>query len=160
MAGGPIFPMSRTPDATGRVFPNIHTGGSNSRKIEGMGVEASVGADCIWFLLFEAPQVVPSGTPYLRAIGIANAITGAAKVNPKWASIADEENFDTISLNAETVQTLTWSAGDADVFKELKVELDADTIMADEYILIALTFETSSWTLAQVSTWLASIIWE
>jgi hypothetical protein len=143
-----------------RVFPNVHQGGTNARREEGMGVEASVGANATWELRFEMPQVLPTGTAKLRLLALANATSGSAKVNPTWGSCAVEESPDTITLTAEGTQTLTWSTGDNDQYKELITTLDADTIVADEIVVMQLVFETSSWTLAQVSTWQASIIWE
>jgi hypothetical protein len=140
------------------VFPNIHA--ATNAHAEGLGVEASVGADSIWRLWFSMPPVLPSGTCKLKLRAIANATTGAAKVNPKWKSFAPEETVASPTLNAEGTTTMTWGAGDADQFKEAEVTLDADTVVADEEILMDLTFETASWTLAAVSTWLAYIIWE
>ena len=162
MAGGPILPHSAYPATSGRVFPNFHVGaGANSKHDEGLGVEASVGADSTWRLRFMMPPTsLPSGTGKLRLLALANATSGNAKVNPKWASVAVEEDPSSATLNAETVQTLTWGASDNDQYKELKITLDADTLVAGEIVVMDLVFETSSWTLAQVSTWIASIIWE
>jgi hypothetical protein len=161
MAGGPILPHSAVPVTAGRVFPNIHVGaGSNSKHDEGLGVEASVGADAIWRLRFLMPPTLPTGTGKLRLLCLANATSGAAKINPKWASVAVEEDPSSATLQAETTQTVTWGAGDNDQYKELKVTLDADTLVANEVVVMDLTFETASWTLAQILTVIASIIWE
>lgn len=161
MAGGPLFTSSiYLGGASGRLFPNYHQGATNSRSDEGVGVEASLGADSTAELRFQLPPALPSGTGKLRLIALANATTGSAKLNPQWASVAMEESPDTVTLNAEGTQTLTWGAGDNDQYKELKVNLDADTLVAGEVVVMNLIFETTSWTLAQVSTWQPSIIWE
>lgn len=161
MAGGPLFPQSAVPVTAGKVFPNIHIGaGATSKHDDGLGVMASVDADCIWRLRFQMPPTLPTGTCKLRLLALANATTGNAKVNPKWASVAVEESPSGATLIAETVQTVTWASGDNDQYKELKVTLDADTPVAAEIIAMDLTFETSSWTLAQISTWIATVIWE
>lgn len=160
MAGGPIHPFSMLPITSPRVFANVHVGGTNGRRVEGMGVEASVGANATWQLLFEMPQVLPTGTAKLRLLAVAASTANAAKVNPTWGMCAVEESYDTITLTAEGTQTITWSTGDTDQFKELIVTLDADTVVADEILVMGLVFETTSWTLAVVSTWLASIIFE
>ncbi len=161
MAGGPIFPHSAFPVTADRVFPNFHVGaGANSKHDEGLGVEASVGADSTWRLRFQMPPSLPTGTGKLRLLALANATTGVAKVNPKWVSVAVEEDPSSATLNAETTQTVTWGAGDADQYKELKITLDADAIVAGEEVVMDLVFETASWTLAAVSTWITSIIWE
>lgn len=161
MAGGPIFPSSAYPVTADRVFPNVHVGaGSNSKHDEGLGVEASLGADSIWRLRFQMPPSLPSGTGKLRLLALANATSGNAKVNPKWGSVAAEEDPSSATLNAEGTSTLSWSTGDNDQYKELKIALDADTLVASEMVVMDLTFETASWTLAQVSTWIPSIIWE
>lgn len=158
MAGGPIFPCSALPITTDRVFPNVHA--ATNAHFEGLGVQASVGADSIWRLWFQMPPVLPTGTAKLKLRAIANATSGDAKVNPKWKSFATEEDVDSPSLNAEGTSTITWGAGDDHQFKEAEITLDADTVVADGLIVMDLTFETTSWTLAQVSTWLACVIWE
>jgi hypothetical protein len=161
MAGGPIFPHSAFPATAGRVFPNFHIGaGSNSKHDEGLGVEASVGADSTWRLRFQMPPTLPSGTGKVMLRAQANATSGNAKVNPKWVSVANGEDPSSATLNAEGVQTITWSAGDADDYKETKVDLNADTLVGGEVVVMDLVFETSSWTLAQVSTWQVFILWE
>lgn len=162
MAGGPIQPCSVVYATSGRCFRNVHVGaGSNSKHEEGFGIEASVGADTTVRLRFEMPpSALPSGTGKLRLVALANATSGDAKVNAKWASVAMEENPSSATLNAEGTSTLSWSTGDNDQYKELKITLDADTLVAGEIVALDLVFETSSWTLAAVSTWRASIIWE
>lgn len=162
MAGGPIRPFSAIPVTAGRVFPSIHTAaGSNFKRLEGLGVEASVGADATWELAFAFPiGTLPSGTCKLRLLAQANATSGAAKVNPKWCSVAPGEDPSALTLNAEGTSTLTWAAGNADDLLELKITLDADTPVAGELLAMQLVFETSSWTLAQISTWQASVIFE
>lgn len=161
MAGGPIFPRSAYPVTSGNTYPNVHVGaGANSKHEEGLGVAASIGADSTWRLRFQMPPALPSGTGKLRLLALANATSGAAKVNPKWASVAVEEDPSSATLNAEGTGTVTWSTGDNDQYKELKITLDADTLVASEEVVMDLVFETSSWTLAAVSTWIASIIWE
>lgn len=106
------------------------------------------------------PPTLPTGTGKLRILALANATSGNAKPNVKWASVAPEEDPSSATLNAEGVGTLTWGAGDNDQYKELKVTLDADTLVASEMVVMDLVFETASWTLAQVSTWIVSVIWE
>lgn len=161
MAGGPVFPYSAFPVTADRVFPNIHIGaGSNSKQEEGLGVEASVGADSIWRLRFQTPEVLPTGTGKLRLLALANATTGVSKTNVKWASVAVAEDPSSATLNAEGTDTVTWAAGENDDYQEQKTTLDGDTLVAGEIVVMDLTFETTSWTLAQISTWFPSIIWE
>lgn len=163
MAGGPIFPHSAIPVTTGNVFPNIYVGGgANSKHDQGLGVIASLAADSIWRLRFKMPPTaLPSGTCKLHLQALANATTGVAKVNPKWATIANTGVSPSgATLIAEGTTTVTWSTGDNDKYIESKITLDANTPAADNTIVMDLVFETTSWTLAQVSTWIASIIWE
>lgn len=161
MAGGPVFPNSALPVTGSRVFPNVHIGaGANSRHDEGLGVEASLGADATWRLRFHMPPTLPAGVGKLRLLALANATSGAAKVNPKWASVAVGEDPSAAALNAEGTTTLTWAAGSNDKYLEAKIVLDADTLVASEVVVLDLVFENSGWTLAQVSTWQPSVVWE
>ncbi len=161
MAGGPVFPRSAFPVTADKVFPNFHVGaGANSKHDEGLGVMASVDADATWRLRFQMPPTLPTGTGKLRLLALANAATGVAKVAAKWVSVAVEEDASSATLQVETTGTVTWATDDEDVYKELKIDLVGDTLMASEEVVMDLVFETSSWTLAQVSTWIVSIIWE
>lgn len=161
MSGGPLFPFSAIPVTTDRVFDNVHIGaGSNSKHTQGFGVEASVGADSTWRLRFQLPKTLPSGTLKLNGFALANATTGNAKWNPKWASVASEEAMDVATLNAEGTQTLSWGAGDNDQNKAISITLDADTPVAGETIVMDFVLETASYTLAQVSTWVLWLEWE
>jgi hypothetical protein len=153
--------LDRWPGTSGRVFPWVIIGSTNSRPIAGMGVQASLGADAFWYLLFRTPNPIPAGTCKLRLTQVSLVGgTQACKVNPGWASVAYNENYDTITLNAEGTQTLSLTSSDANLLKQLDTTLDADTLVANEFIYIRLTFETSGWTLAQASVWNAEVIWE
>lgn len=165
MAGGPITPISVFPVTTSRVFPNFHVGaGSGSKRDNGLGVEASVGADSTWELRFKIPEVLPTGTAKLILWALANATSGVAKVDPQYAMVATEEDPSSAILVPLGTQTLTWGSGDADQYKELNITLesvtDAAAPVAGEMLVMDLVFETASWTLAAVSTWYAWIIWE
>jgi len=162
MAGGPVFPHSAYP-TTDDVFPNFHVGaGSNSKHDEGLGLAnaTDLTADAIWRLRFQMPPTLPTGTAKLRVLSLANATTGVIAWDVSWASVAVEENPSSATLNAEGPGSMTWGAGDNDQYKEQKVTLDADTIVASEEIVMDLTFENTSTTLAVVSTHIVSVIWE
>jgi len=166
MAGGPKFPDSIDFSLlAGRVFPNIHSVVTNDAQHEGIGIEASLGADVNIQLEFVTPLSVPSGDMTLVSEAMANASTGIATLNPRWKSWAPEEDRD-VALStypaAEGDRTLTWSSGDEDVVKQDKVILNADTVVAGEtiHMYVQLFQSTSRWTLAQVSTWKFYIIWE
>ncbi len=174
MAGGWIPPISAFPVTAGNLFAGFHVGaGANSKHDEGLQVVASLPADSIWRLRFDMPPVLPSGTPKLRLVALSNATSGTARVNPKWVSVAMGVSPSGATLVAEGVtpdstagqagsgDTITWGAGDNDQYVEAKWILNAATApAANETIVMDLTFETASWTLAQVSTWKPMVGWE
>lgn len=139
-----------------RAFPNVHTGATNARADEGLGIEASLGADATWQLRFPIPPTLaatPAATLRLRML--ANATSGNARIRPQWAVVAAGANPDTASLNDEGVQNVAWAAGDNDDYKEVDIALDAATIAqsdAGRELVLNLLCETASWTLAQVLT--------
>lgn len=160
MAGGPIFPHSAFP-TNSDAFQNFHVGaGANSKQDEGLGVAASISADTTWRVRFQLPPTLPTGTGKILLRALANATSGNAKVNVKWASVANGEDPSSATLNAESVSTITWASGEADKYKDTKLTLDADTLVAGEEVVMDIVFETASWTLAAVSTWIVSVIWE
>lgn len=155
MAGGPIFPNSAYPVTADRVFPTFLT----SEMPEGLGYQASLGADSIWRLFFRMPPTLPSGTCKLLLSCQANATTGDAKLNAKWKSYAATEVPAAASLTAEGVATISF-ATTAYRLTETKITLDADTPVGGELIMLDLVGETSGWTLAAVLSVMACIIWE
>ena len=162
MAGGPIFPHSAFP-VSEDVFPNFHIGaGANSKHDEGLGVvdATALAANAIWRLRFQMPPTLPTGTGKLRILSLAAAETGALKINPSWVSVAVEEDASAATLNAEGTSTVTWSTADDDQYKETKITLDADTLVASEEVVMDLTFEDTDTTVAVDSTHIVSIIWE
>lgn len=160
MAGGPLFPSSIGYPSNGLVYPGYHIGTTNSRQWGGHKAVASLGSDAVLELVFEMPQSLPTGTGKLRVTAIADATSGNAVINPGWASLAVGEDYDTISMNAEGNTTITWSTGDDEELLESLITLDADTLVADEFTVMQITFVSASWTLAAISTFTMSIIWE
>lgn len=161
MSTSVLAPVSAFPVSNSDTFFHIYEGdGGNSVHEMTMGVDASISSDAIWRLRFITPPELPSGTAKIKLIALADAETGAAKVNPKWANVAIESDPSSATLTAEGTNTITWSSGDDDVYKELKIELDADVIEANSFIVMDLTFETTDWTLGVISGWYAFIVWE
>lgn len=158
VVGGQAERLSAVPDGSGQVFPDVLVGATNGRRIEGLGVTdaSTLSADRTWFLTFQPPSPLPTGTPKLR-IWSRSLGTGNVIVNPKWASVADGENPDTIALNAEGNNTITLSST---VFEKIDIALDADTIVAGEVIVMDLVFVDIGTTATQRSVHIPSIIWE
>jgi len=151
-----VFPFSAQPITADKVFPVILT----SEMPESLGYLASLDADAIWRLFYRLPPTLPSGTRKLLLVGQANATTGVAKLNVTWKSWGANEVPAAASLTAEGVSTMTFATA-AYRLTELKVTLDADTLVASELVMIDLTGETSGWTLAATLGILPPpIIWE
>lgn len=162
MAGGPIYPSSAFPnDSAGRLFPSFYAGagGNAAPHDEGLGVKASLDADATWELRFPMPPSIPTGTLKLRLLALANATSGNAKVTVSDGRCPAGGTPSAVSLTSETQVTITWGAGNNDDYMEAKVTLST-TPQANDMFVVALTFNTSGWTLAAASTWLASILWE
>lgn len=156
MAGGPIFPFSALPVTAGRVFPTFLT----TDYPEGLGFEASLGANSTWRLFYRMPVVLPTGTAKLLIVAQANATTGDIKLNPSWKSYGALEVPNPADLTGEGTQTISF-ATTAYRLTELKVTLDADTIVAGELVMMDFIGLTSGWTLtATLSVLLPPIIWE
>ncbi len=163
MAGGPIFPFSAIPVTADDVFAYI-IDTANIIGWEGLGVgdDTEVAGDAIWRLRFLVPPSLPTGTPKLHCIAVANATSGVSRTLVKWTSGAAETALAAVTAE-DASDELTWAAGDDDQFKEFKRTLDATTVpAAGDVVHVDLTFEGghANWTLAQISVWLATLIWE
>lgn len=162
MAGGPLKsrPVIENSD---RAWAGVYIGGgANAHRHEVVTAEASMSANTTVRYRFEVPPTLPTGTAKLRVIAMSNNASEVAKFDVQWASVAVEEDASAATLNAEGTQTITWATSDEDVFKEVKVTLDADSggVKASEFIVMQFIFETTSWTLSTESGWIISVIWE
>ena len=158
-----IHPISAFAATESKVFPRVIRTDTNSFWVEGLGVMASLDSDAELHYVFHVPTSLPSGNAKLELISFAENGGGNAKVNPKWKSVDFGETMDLASgsLNAEGTETITWTYNsDQFEMKRTKVTLDADTVVADEFIQLSLVMETTNWTMNDVTIWLPSIIWE
>ncbi len=169
MAGGPIAPRSvYLGGQNGKLFQYFYAGagGNAAPNEEGdVSVMASLNADAVLQLRYHMPPQIPTGTLKLRVIALANATSGAAKLTVSdgiatpATSPSSSGNPSTITLTSETQTTVTWAASENDRYKEAKVTLTS-TPAANDVLVVAITFQTSGWTLAQISTWKFDLIWE
>lgn len=146
-------------DTSGRIWSEPVVGGTNSRRfLPELCVQASLGGNANAWKIFYCPTA-PTATLKASVFYVANATTGNARLNISWAAGAVGTNFDTVSLSAEGVQTISWAAGnDYDILNTV-VTLDATTApTAGQLLFLQLGFETSSWTLAQKSYWSVVLI--
>ncbi len=162
MAGGPICPSSAYPaDTTGRLFPNFYAGGGGnaSPHDEGWGVKASLDADATLELRFPMPPSIPTGTLKLRGLHLANATSGTIKYTVKDATVAAGASPSAATLTSETQSSLAWAAGGTDKYTEVKTTLTSSPA-GNDVLVVAVTYNTTNWTLAVVLTTLWSVIWE
>lgn len=164
-------------DLSGRCFPNNHVATiatlNAAAVIKGLGVKASLDADTVWALAFQMPMQLPSGTLKFLLNIFSNASSGAARINPKWCAVSAGSNPFNASLVAEGVtpdalagaagsgDTVTFGSSDNDQLIQAKWILNATTAPTPSQLLnMALTFETSGWTLVHVLTVQPFLIWE
>jgi hypothetical protein len=153
----PILPTYAFPGGSTEQLTRATTT-TNSNRIVAIGTAAS--SQGTWHLRFDMPDNLPSGlSPYLRLEAVANASTGDAKVNPKWAAVANGETLDA-AVTAEGTQTYTWATGDEWKRKVTDIALDAVTLAGGDAIVMQLVFESTGWTLAVESMWFPSVIFK
>jgi len=164
MAGGPILPSSvYLGGASGILASGVYipaTNSNNAGAIEGISCAASLSADAAAILQFNLPELIPTGALKLRALAWANATSGAAKVDIADGQTAAGSNIGATTLTTEAGSptiSQTWST--ADVIVENKVTLTTAPT-ANSILTVLVTFRTASWTLAQISVWAFSLVWE
>ena len=161
MSGGPIFPNSLyLGSASGNLFPNFYVAATNTNGAgydEGIGVVASLAADATAVLRFQMPPTIPAGTLKLRLLALANATSGVAKVTVKDKNVAAGAAPAAAVLNSEAQVSQTWAT--ADIYVENKVTLTSAPA-GNEILVLEIMFNTTGWTLAAASTWIAALIWE
>lgn len=159
MAGGPISPSSvYLGGAGGNLFPNFYAGGGGNASAhdEGIGVVGSLGSDVVAELRFPMPPSIPSGTLKLmmRAIG---AGANTAKVTVSDNSCGSGASPSGLTLNAETQSSISFSS--ADQYIDTKVALTTSP-SANDSLVVAVTFNHTSWSVTVVTTWLFWVLWE
>jgi len=162
MSGGPIYHLAPyTADTAGNAFPNFYAGaGGNAAPADfGLGITASLGSDVAWQLRFPMPPAIPSGTLKLRTLMLANATSGKALWTVSDINVTASASPSAATMNAETQQSYTWTTGNADKYIETKQALTS-TPSGNDTLVVAITFNHTSWTLAVPLTTIATIIWE
>jgi hypothetical protein len=141
--------------------PAVHVGASSTgvRRNRGIQVIASLDANADVELFFEMPPALPTGTGKLRLVGRTTG-SGVVKISLDWVSVAIGENPSSMTLLSEGTSTLTVVGGDSDELLEVKIPLDADVLVAGEFVAMRLRFLTALWTLNQPLTVMPSILWE
>lgn len=162
MSGGPIFPSSAfINDTSGQLFPSFYVAATNTNGAgydEGWTISASLTtSDPVLVMRFAIPPTVPTGTLKLRCLSLANATSGVAKWTVTDKNVAAGSAPGTATLNSETQVSQTWAT--ADIYVENKVTLTS-TPAGNDILVLAVTFNHTSWTLAAAVTTIFSIIWE
>jgi hypothetical protein len=162
MAGGPLLPSSvYLGGASGNLSSSVYISGAGTTvansAIEGIGVVASLGSDAAAVLQFNLPESIPTGVMKMRCLAWANATSGVAKLTLSDGQTPAGSNIANTALTADTQVSQTWAT--ADIIVENKVTL-ATTPTANSILTVLATFNTSGWTLAQISVWNFSLVWE
>jgi hypothetical protein len=167
MAGGGLLPSSvYLGGAPGNLSSTFYVPATNTvanqGSIEGIGVVASLGAIASAILQFNAPEVIPTGQLKLRMLGMANATSGIAYWQVQDGITSPGSSVGTTALTLEANQSLTWTT--ADILMESKQNLSIAP-SANQIITMIINFAQQSgslqaFTLAQISVWQPSLIWE
>lgn len=162
MKGGPLFPYTVVPLDTSYVFPYTYTGSgpSTNKYEECIGALGPAGADRTCALRFRLPPILPEGSPYLELIAMSVATTGVAKVNPKWFCARSGDDPSSFTLAAEGTQTVTFTGSSPHRHLISRVPLDVTSFYGASTLCMNLVFETSGWTVAPITGWVPTIIWE
>lgn len=168
-AGGPILPSSLyLGAASGNLFPFFYLANTNTNGAgydEGIGVVGSLAADSTAILRFPMPPTIPSGTLKLRLLALANDSTHAIHLVVSDKNVAAGGDPATVTLNAETETTMTFSA--ADSYLESKTSLTTSP-SGNDMLVVTIKFcqnsggscGTPGWAVTTSSVFIASIIWE
>lgn len=161
-ASNAIFAHSSyTTDTAGRLFPYVYAGsGANASTHDvGWGIQASLSANVTLEQRFQMPSTIPPGTMKMMLTLIAQASAGNAKIQVNDAVVSAGQAPSGVTLVAETEQTVSWAAAGEDKYQVVKVPL-TPTPSGNDTLVVALTFNTSAWTLAKPLCVNNSIIFE
>jgi hypothetical protein len=141
-----------TTDTAGNLFPNVYAGGGGNASTHdaGWGVAASLGSDVTLELRFQMPAAIPTGTFKLVTYCLANASSGVVKYTISDADVANGASPSAATLTGETQTSITWAA--VDQYVVTKTPLTHSTPAANDVSIVAIKFQTSGWTLAQIMT--------
>lgn len=150
-----LQPLSvTTTDTAGNEFPYTYfdstTTGAAAIGAPSWGTAASLGADTVLRFRFKMPPTLPaSGTLNFCSLCQANATSGVVKYTISDADIAvnNTASVGATALNAETQTSITWT--NADDYVQTCTPLTESPI-ADHISAGAITFNHTSWTLAQI----------
>jgi len=161
--------MSAVPVSPPHTFGNVHVGlGAYSKHDDGLGVGYEMAgnislhfapsAGAIWRLRYRLLAPIPTGTPKLGLVALANENSKVAKVQVKWGCAAMGTDPSSVALYDEGVTTITWGASDANKYVESKITLDGGALVDGSVLLLDLCFIPANWTLTKTSTWMLPMV--
>jgi hypothetical protein len=176
VAGGPILPSSIYVGATaGNITPSFYVPNTNTVANQGVieGVQVALSltytANATQVVMqFNMPESLPTGTMKLRVLAMANATSGTANWVVQDGVTSPAASIGTTSLTVEASQSITWAGGGADILQESKQTLTASP-SANQILTVivnhaaqntASAVAAANNTLAQISVWQYSIVWE
>lgn len=161
MATGPITPFPPYLGTTGNLFPKFFpgAGGNASSHRFGIGVIASLASDVTAELTFAMPPAIPAGQLKLMVRALALATLGVAKLTVSDGTAGAGADPSAVTLTPETQATFTWGPATSGVFIDNKISLSA-TPGGNDCLIVAATFNTTGWTLAQEACFLFWVLWE
>ncbi len=150
--------ISTFPVSSGAVFANVHVcAGANFKRFVGIGVVANLSGTVVVEYVWLMPRVIPAGTFMcaIRAICAAEN-DGTLKFRPKWRMVAGGEDPSAGALNSEEQLTCgAWETGEDDQIKGVFINMDQDTVVAGEILVMQLEITDGTTAPDDVATILA-----
>ena len=167
MAGGPLTFQHVDYGTTGLIGPGVFISNTNGLRVPAHRLTADLddaAVDATLTLMGPAPVTIPTaGSPTAKLVlnAFAEATsTQSVVVQPQWQSFAAGDSIDLATLNDEGTTDIEWLSTDAGDVLQTKIDLDADTWVDGELIILHLIFESTGSDLDVPSFWQAHVIWE
>lgn len=148
-----------TTDTAGNLFPYLYTGaGGNVAPSDwNQGVVASLGSDVVLQMRFMMPTFIPKGTFKLYSWCKANATTGNALYTPSDGFAAAGTSESAVTLTTDAQVTVSPTVADVPILSKTTL---SSTPAALGVLVVAITFNHTSWTLAQILACRFYVGWE
>lgn len=143
----------------GRIFPNyyIASSGPGVLRYKGIGLagSGSLTGNTTGELVFQIPNILPTGSPVLNGRVQAPVVGGTGSYEILWTSVSTGQDPASFSLFTEGTGSIGYQSTESGYVKAFSIPLDADAsgIAAGDMVTMRAVFLSNGWTIPQTSTW-------
>jgi len=151
--------------ASGLLSYGPYTGAGGNAAPDDMGIQvaASLSSNAVAQLRFAMPDTIPTGTLNLRCVMLTSDATtshvGKLTISSAAVSSGASPSAATLQAQAQTTIPSSTPATMTDFYQVVNVPLTLTSPTADQFVVVAVTFNNTGWTISSIANFQFFLVW-